>query len=80
MSDEIKIKTEELPDEQMNKASGGGPLVGDPSKLPRKCANPNCNVILPYDYPDALCKNCQAAASEEIGVTFGLRKRPKIDP
>jgi len=63
MANEKKIKAEELSDEQMNEAAGGSaPTAGDPSKKPRKCANPNCDTMLFYDYPDKYCNKCKSAA------------------
>ena len=63
MPDEQKIKAEELSDEQMNEASGGGSTAGDPTKKPKKCANPNCQTMLPYNYPSDLCQKCREAAT-----------------
>ena len=62
MANEEKVKSEELSDEQLNEASGGSaPTAGDPSKKPRKCANPNCNKILPAGYTGDLCIKCKNA-------------------
>ncbi len=62
MANEKKIKAEELSDEQMNEAAGGSaPTAGDPSKKSRKCANPNCDTILPADYIGDLCIKCKSA-------------------
>ncbi len=62
MTNEKKIKAEELSDEQMNEATGGSaPTAGDPSKKTRKCANPNCDRILPASYIGDLCTKCKTA-------------------
>ena len=60
MANEKKIKPEELSDEQLNEAAGGSsPTAGDPSKKSRKCANPNCDKILPAGYIGDLCIKCK---------------------
>lgn len=63
MSDE-KIKTEELKDEEMNKATGGSFVFVDPTKKPKKCANPACNAYLPYNYPNKFCSKCMKDKSD----------------
>ena len=73
MSDDKQIKTEELSDEQMNEAAGGGPTAGDPTNKPKKCANPNCSTMLPYNYPSDLCQKCLKAASEDGVAPAGFR-------
>ena len=63
MANEKKIKAEELSDEQISEAAGGSaPTAGDPSKKSRKCANPNCNKILPAGYIGDLCIKCKSGA------------------
>ena len=67
MLDEKNKKPEELSDEQMDGVTGGGfygASTVDPLKKPRKCINPNCNVMLPYNYPTTLCKNCMLKQKE----------------
>ena len=62
MANEKKIKAEELSDEQLNEATGGSaPTAGDPSKKSRKCANSNCDRILPAGYIGDLCIKCKSA-------------------
>jgi hypothetical protein len=78
MANEEKIKPEELSDEQLNEASGGSaPTAGDPSKKSRKCANPNCNKILPAGYIDDLCIKCKndAQAGFHIVNHFEIPER-----
>ena len=77
MSDEKKIKAEELSDEQLNEAAGGSaPTSGDPTKKPKKCANPNCDTMLPYDYPDTYCNNCKSAGSGNLSSHDGFHFVP----
>ena len=66
-----KIKTEELEDEDMNKASGGNYTFVDPSKKPKKCANPLCSAELPYGYPGKYCKKCLTDAGEDNTTPIG---------
>ena len=74
MANEEKIKSEELSDEQLNEASGGsGPTAGDPSKTSRKCANPNCNTILPCGYSDDYCEKCKEACAGNLSFHSGFR-------
>ncbi len=80
MSDEKKIKTDELSDEQMDKVTGGVTTYGDPAKKPRKCANPTCNTYLPYNYPSNLCKKCLESAAEDSPVPSGFQAPDGIFP
>ncbi len=69
MANEEKIKSEELSDEQLNEASGGSaPTAGDPSKKSRKCANPNCKMILPAGYIGDLCIKCKSAGQAGFNI------------
>ena len=60
MSNEKKTNAEELVDEQVNEAAGG--VVGSWTSKSKKCANPNCTNVLPYNYSDSLCPKCREAA------------------
>ena len=75
MSDE-KIKTEELKDEEMNKAAGGNFVFVDPTKKPKKCATPGCNVELPYDYPSRYCSKCM---KDKLGLDTPIGRRGPLD-
>ena len=77
MANEKKIKAEELSDEQLNEATGGSaPTAGDPSKKSRKCANPNCDTMLPYDYPDKYCSKCKSAGLGNLSSHVGFQIVP----
>ncbi len=71
MSDEKKIKTEELQDEQMEKVTGG---FGDLSKSPKTCKK--CGAPLPYNYPSELCKHCMTGAYEDTAGSLDARPKP----
>ncbi|MBR6050365.1 MAG: hypothetical protein IKP68_04070 [Clostridia bacterium] len=74
MSNEKKLKAEELSDEQLNEAAGGSaPTAGDPAKKLKKCANPNCSNTLPYDDPSDLCPNCKGSSSGGSSSPHGFR-------
>ena len=77
MPDEKKIKTEELSDEQMDQVTGGGcytaPTI-DPRKKTRRCANPNCNATLPFDYQHTYCKKCLLTFGEGTPKSFSPPK------
>lgn len=80
MLDEKKVKSEELSDDQLDQVTGGisytAPAL-DPLKKSRKCINPNCNVMLPYDYPNVLCKKCLLASKGDNANSFP--SGPKLD-
>ena len=60
IKDEQKLSTEELTDEQANKAAGG---IGEPgwTSKSKKCATPGCKNTMPYNWPDTLCPTCRNA-------------------
>ena len=66
MANEKKIKSEELSDEQLNEAAGGGaPALGKEEKRCNKCGEK-----LPYNYLGFLCKKCRGSASDIAGIHF----------
>ena len=78
MSDEKKIKTEELPDEQMEKVTGGfGMPKGDLSKSPKTCKK--CGAPLPYNYSSELCMHCMTGAYEDTAGSLDARPKPIDD-
>ena len=66
MSNEKKIKAEELSDEQLNEASGGSALALD--KEEKRCNK--CGEKLPDNYLGFLCKKCKGSASDIAGIQF----------
>lgn len=66
MSNEKKIKAEELSDEQLNEAVGGSaPALDKDEKRCHKCGDK-----LPYNYLGYLCKKCRGSASDNVGIHF----------
>ena len=66
MSDEKKIKAEELSDEQLNEAAGGSAPAFD--KEAKRCSK--CGEKLPYNYPGFLCTKCRGSDSDIAGIQF----------
>ena len=65
IKDEQKLSSEELTDEQANKAAGG---IGEPgwTSQSKKCANPGCKNTMPWNWGDSLCPTCRQAKNLTI--------------
>ena len=69
VSDEKKIKAEELSDEKLNEAAGGSsPAFGKEEKRCYKCGDK-----LPYNYPGGICKKCLESSSGSTAEPAGIQ-------